>query len=384
MDKNSIIGFVLIGLILVGFTFYQSKQAKEAARYQRQLDSAKAVEAILQYKEDSLLQAQREQNAPIVKTEGASTPAQASRPVYQDAALESASHGEGEFLTLENDKLQVVISTRGAQPHSVMVKDYQTYDSTALYLVSPGKAKMGVNVYAGEYINTADFVFQVVSADERSIVLELPFSGGGAIRQAYTLEEGSYLLADTLSFLGCDRFIPRRVASFDLEWNNEISRFEKSYKNEKQYSKAAYWFEGESGIEEFAESKDGAKKIDASVKWIAFQQQFFSTILTSGDRFAAAEVEARYADDKDPEGRLMLCKARLRHELDRSKGEDVVVPLSLYFGPGDYNLLRSYNLNYEKLVPVGGWLVGWINRFIIIPFFHFLHGLSPTSVSSSC
>ena len=372
MDKNSVIGFVLIGLILVGFTFFQSKQAREAARIQRQLDSAAAVEAAARYKADSLRQAEAIEKA---AREGAPAQEVEAAPVeriYQDAALENSTRKVSSLLTLSNDKLEVVINTKGAQPYSVRLKDYVTYDSTALYLVQPEKASLGIRIYTGEYINTKDFVFDVAESSDNRVVLRLPFTGGGYIQQSYSLQEGSYMVSDTLTFNGMDGVVPRKVSQFDIEWSNIIPRLEKGYKNEKQYSKGAWWYEGENGIEEFAEGKDASKKIDAKVKWIAFQQQFFPSIFTAGDNFSSAEVSIRYSDEKDPERDLMACQMRLKHEYDRSQGATVTVPMSMYFGPDDYNILRSYGLKYDKLVPLGGWMVGWISRFIIIPIFHFL------------
>ena len=371
MDKNSVIGFVLIGLIMVGFTFYQSKQAKEAMEMQRQLDSAASAQALIQFKADSARQAEQARSVSVQSAEVNEAKAPVSR-TYQDESLERASRLEGALYTLSNDKLDVVINTKGAQPHSVRVKDYVTYDSTALYLVQPNKAQLGISVYTGETINTKDFVFEVVEHNDSLLRLRLPFSGGGYIEQQYSLAQGSYMVADTLSFVGMEGLIPRKVSNFDIEWSNVIPRLEKGYKNEKQYSKGAYWFEGEKGIEEFADGKDGSKKIDAKVKWIAFQQQFFSSIFTAGDSFVSAEVGVNYCDEKDPERNLMACKMRAKHAYEHNDAGRVVVPLTMYFGPDDYNLLRSYGLNYDKLVPLGGWMVGWISRFIIIPIFHFL------------
>ena len=371
MDKNSVIGFVLIGLIMVGFTFYQSKQAKEAMEMQRQLDSAAAAQALIRFKADSARQAEQARSVSVQSAEVQ----EAAKPVsrtYQDESLERASRLEGALYTLSNDKLDVVINTKGAQPHSVRVKDYVTYDSTALYLVQPNKAQLGISVYTGETINTKDFVFEVVEHNDSLLRLRLPFSGGGYIEQQYSLAQGSYMVADTLSFVGMEGLIPRKVSNFDIEWSNVIPRLEKGYKNEKQYSKGAYWFEGEKGIEEFADGKDGSKKIDAKVKWIAFQQQFFSSIFTAGDSFVSAEVGVNYCDEKDPEHNLMACKMRAKHAYEHNDAGRVMVPLTMYFGPDDYNLLRSYGQNYDKLVPLGGWMVGWISRFVIIPIFHFL------------
>ena len=369
MDKNSVIGFILIGLIMVGFTFYQSKQAKEAMAVQRQLDSAAAVQAQIRQKDDSLRQAKLAQR---VTEQGGRMKEVSKARTYQDESLERASKLTGQLMTLSNEKLEFVVNTKGAQPYSVRVKDYVTYDSTALYLVQPDKAQLGISVYTGETINTKDFVFEVVEHNDSLLRLRLPFSDGGYIEQRYMLAAGSYMVSDTLSFVGMEGLIPRKVNNFDIEWTNVIPRLEKGYKNEKQYSKGAYWFEGEKGIEEFAEGKDGSKKIDAKVKWIAFQQQFFSSIFTAGDNFVSAEVGVNYCDEKDPDRNLMACKMRVKHAYDHNDAGRVDVPMTMYFGPDDYNLLRSYGLNYEKLVPLGGWMVGWISRFIIIPIFHFL------------
>ena len=221
MDKNSVIGFVLIGLIMVGFTFYQSKQAKQAMEIQRQLDSAAAVQALIKQKADSVRQAELTQQVATqivsMKEEKKSV-----TPTYQDASLERASKLEGKLITLSNDKLEFVVNTKGAQPYSVLVKDYVTYDSTALYLVQPNKAQLGISVYTGETINTKDFVFEVVEQSDSLLRLRLPFSDGGYIEQRYLLTKGSYMVSDTLSFVGMEGLIPRKVNNFDIEWTNVI------------------------------------------------------------------------------------------------------------------------------------------------------------------
>lgn len=204
MDKNSVIGFILIGLIMVGFTFYQSKQAKEAMEVQRQLDSAAAVQAAIRHKADSVRQADLARKA---AEQGASIQEMAAAPAtrtYQDASLERSSQMKGELISLSNDKLELVVNTKGAQPYSIRVKDYVTYDSTALYMVRPDKARLGIGIYAGEAINTKDFVFEVVERSDSLLRLRLPFSGGGCIEQRYALSKDSYMVSDTISFIGME------------------------------------------------------------------------------------------------------------------------------------------------------------------------------------
>ncbi len=128
---------------------------------------------------------------------------------------------------IENSKIRVEFNTRGAQPHSVMVKDYYNYDSTALYLFKPGEADYAVSVYAGEYLRTDNFTFQLAEKTDSSVTMRLPFSGGGYIEQKYTLHEDSYRMDNLLSFVGMGDVIPGNVSSFDIDFNVTVPRMEK-------------------------------------------------------------------------------------------------------------------------------------------------------------
>ena len=154
MDKNSIIGFVLIAAIFIGFTFFQTKQARKRAELQAQLDSVALVESLArqaeipdQVRNDSLA------------VDG-STPAVPVAAIYKDSLLESASHAQEQIITLENSKLKLQFTTRGAQPYAVQVKDYKNFDSTDLYLFKPGGAEYSLSLYAGEAIRPRDFNFE--------------------------------------------------------------------------------------------------------------------------------------------------------------------------------------------------------------------------------
>jgi YidC/Oxa1 family membrane protein insertase len=118
-----------------------------------------------------------------------------------------------------------------------------SYDSTALYLVKPQMSQYGINLYAGEYINTKDFVFDVVEHNDSVLVMRMPFSNGGYLQQKYTLAAGSYHISNELSISG--NVIPRNVSSLDIDWTLTVPRLEKGYKNEKQYSKLNYYFDSD-------------------------------------------------------------------------------------------------------------------------------------------
>ena len=363
MNKNTIIGFVLIGLIMFGFSFYQSKQYQKQAEAQAQLDSIAMVERAMQAAADSAKVDSGETTAVKVQVE--------NTPVYKDSLLNEARNAQEQILTLANDKINVEFTTKGAQFYSVKINDYTSYDSTALYLVKPQMSQYGINLYAGEYINTKDFVFDVVEHNDSVLVMRMPFSNGGYLQQKYTLVAGSYNVKNELSISG--NVVPRNVSSLDIDWTLTVPRLEKGYKNEKQSSKLDYYFAGDKKPEPIGRGRDASERINAKFKWFAFQQQFFSAIMTAPQEFASSDdLSVKFFSEEEykEQGKLMTCHAKLRSEFQ--PGQDVVIPYEFYFGPNDYEVLKSYDQKYEDIIPLGWWIVSWISRFVIIPCFAFL------------
>ena len=364
MDKNSIIGFVLIAAIFIGFSLFQSKQARKQAELQAQLDSVARVESMAQ-------QLEAAENAAAALSDSAAVAPGAQQAIYKDSSLEAASRTEGSIVTLENSKLVVQISTKGAQPWAVQVKDYKSYDSTDLYLFKPGQAEYSVSVYAGEFIRTKDFNFEVAAQTDSSVLLRLPFAGGGCIEQEYVLHADSYRVDNLLSFKGMQAVIPRNVSVFDLDFDVTMPRMEKGYKNESQYSKLNYYFEGDKKPSEIGRGKNASRRVDSKLSWFAFQQQFFSAILRAPQQFSSGELAVNFFPQDDPGRNLMACSAKMR--LDLPAGGEGSVPFEFYFGPNHFKTLKDLGHKYEKIIPLGGWLVGWFTRYAIIPMFDFFH-----------
>ena len=365
MNKSNIIGFVLIGLIMFGFSWYQSRQYREQAEAQAQLDSIARVERMAAMAIDSMNRAQGIVPEDEVKV--------MTMPAYKDSMLTEARLAQESIYKLSNDKMDIEFTTRGAQPYSVKINDYMTYDSTALYLVKPGYSQYGVNIFAGENVNTGDFVFQVVEKTDSTIVMRLPFADGGYIQQKYALSEGSYMVDNELSFVGMGNLIPRNVSMLDIDWSLVVPRLEKGFKNETQYSKLNYYFTGDKKPEIIGRGKDGSKRVDTKMKWFAFQQQFFSAMMTAENEFASADLALDFYSEEEykAENKLMSCSARLRSDF-QAGSDNIVLPYKFYFGPNDYKTLKSYDEKYEKIIPLGGWLVAWFSRLVIIPCFDFL------------
>jgi YidC/Oxa1 family membrane protein insertase len=364
MDKNSVIGFILIAVIFIGFTVFQSNQARKRAEVLEQLDSISRVESI----ERQLAEA-----AQVTTLTDSAAAVQSAAPVaiYKDSLLESASRAQEEIITLENSKIKVEFTTRGAQPYSVQVKDYKNYDSTDLYIFKPGKAEYSLSLYAGEAIRTQDFIFQVAERTDSTLVMRLPFAGGGYIEQKYTLHADSYQMDNLLSFVEMQGVIPRNVSMFDLDFNVTLPRMEKGYKNESQYSKLDYYFEGDKKPTEIGRGRNASRRVDSKLSWFAFQQQFFSAIVRAPQEFSSGELAVSFYPQEDPERNLMACSAQMRAELPA--GGNGSIPFEFYFGPNHFRTLKAIGHKFEKIIPLGGWLVGWFTRYAIIPMFDFFH-----------
>ena len=365
MNKSTLTGFVLIFAIMMGFSWYQSRQRDEQIEAQAKLDSVARIEQMAAMAMDSMKRAQgiASDNEVNVMT----------MPAYKDSLLIEARLAPESFLKLSNDKVEIEFTTRGAQPYSVKINDYMTYDSTELYLIKPESSQYGISIYAGENINTRDFVFQVAEYTDSTLVMQLPFAGGGYLQQRFYLPANSYMMQNELSLVNMNGLIPRNVSSLDIDWSVIIPRLEKGYKNEKQYSNLDFYFSGDKKPEDIGRGRDGNERIDTKFKWFAFQQQFFSAIMTAENEFASADLSLKFFSENEykEEGKLMACTAKLRSDF-QAGSDNVTIPYEFYFGPNDYRTLKSYDESYEKIIPLGGWMVGWVNRLVIIPCFDLL------------
>ena len=362
-SKYNIVGFVLIGLVMFGFTWFQSRQYKKQAEYQAQLDSIARVEAMEKMVLDSAMTV-------VPASQGSASAATPAFRPYRDSSLNVAAQSNPSIVAIANNQVRIEFTTKGAQPYSVDVKDYRRYDSTALMLIPAGASELNFNIYAGESLDTKDFVFDIAELNDTSVVMRLPFANGGYIQQKYTLGQDSYMLRNELSFVGMDAIIPRKVSSMDLSWKADIPRLEKGYKNEKQYSRIDYYIDGDKSPEDIGNGKNATKSLEAGFQWVAFQQQFFSAILTAPQGFESGDLALDYYEEEDESHNLMACSAKMRTPLNING--NTTIPFDFYFGPNHFKTLKAYDRKYEKIIPLGGWLVGWISRFFIIPCFDFL------------
>ncbi|MFA6676691.1 MAG: membrane protein insertase YidC [Bacteroidales bacterium] len=386
MNKDSVIGFLLIGLILVVFSVYSSKQYKEQARIQFEKDSIAAVNKANYEAEvaarvaDSLKKVQPTSGVTIkdntvINNQGVAKTS-ATPVTYTNPFLEKAYNDTAKIYTLENSKLKLNYTTKGAQLSQTLIKNYFTYDSLALHLIKENASEFGLQLYTGQYVNTKDFVFRAVKSNDSLLVMRLNFSDDAYIDYAYKLKPDSYVVDFNVITVGMENFIPRNATQIDLSWNVDIPRLEKGYKNEKNYSMVSYKFPNEKSVEQIGgmrggRKSEGGKEITTKFQWFAYQQQFFSAIMVADNNFLTGKLSQEYYPEEDPDMRLMKCN--MEAAIAYNTAHEVNIPFHFYYGPNSYRLLRSYKKGFERIIPMGKNIVAWISRGVIVPLFDLLH-----------
>jgi YidC/Oxa1 family membrane protein insertase len=366
MNKNSIIGFSLIAVILIAFSWYNSKVFTEQQKEQFKNDSIAAVKIAEQKK---LMPADSTDTSAMKVLD---SNAVAASSIYKDTLLDKASKGSKEITTLENNKIKVDLTNIGAQPEMVQIKGYYSYDSLDLNLVKQNQSKFELKFFTNQEIATSNFAFTRQSVDDSSVTYRLYVDSVSFVEYKYTLPKDSYMMNLNIRFSGMDKQIQKNVTNIDLNWMMDVPRFEKGYDNEKNYSTVVYKFPNSKGVEDLGMRKEeSSEDIKTKLYWFAFQQQFFSAILVSDNSFTNGKLSYTQYPETDPSKNLMRCEANM--QIPFVAGEDVSVPLQFYFGPNHYKTLKSYDKGFEKIVPLGGFLIGWINRFFIIPTFDILN-----------
>lgn len=358
MKNNNVIGFALIGIVLLLFSWYNSNQFEKQRIEQARLDSIATANLANQLAEtNATFQADSEEIEEVSS-------------IYGDQYLDSLTMAEEQFIEISNNKINVTLSSKGAQISNVLIKGYYTYDSLALNLIKTGESNFDMEFITSQGINTSDLNFTLAHATDSSAIYRLYFDDDSYVENSYLLTNDSYLMTNNLRFVNMNQYIPRSQSRLRMSWDVNIPRIEKGYKNEKQYSKVAYKYPNSNDVENLTKNKDLAQKaINQKVSWFAVQQQFFSAILVAPNDISNLDLTSKFYPEGDEN--LMACNALMMFDVENRESE-FSVPLQFYFGPNHYNTLKQYDKDFEELLPLGGWLIGSISKFIIIPIFNWL------------
>ena len=399
MDKKTILGIVVVAVLFLGFAYVNTKQQEkyqqEMAAWQAYQDSVAAASRPAVPAADSAAEsavaASGETAAPEAEADLAQTVRQ-RRIAAMGEYLTAAQEAEPEEFTVENEVMTVRFSTRGGQITGVTLKDYTKYAPRGqrdqlIELMDPASARFDMSFYVKNglnnvKVNTMDYVFRAepveTAGDARRVTMRLAVAENAWLEYEYLIynkqaPERDYLVDFNVRLVNMAPQMANQT-SIGIDWSNVSYQNEKGFQNENMYTTLAYRFPGESSIEELGMS-DGAKSksVSTAVNWVAFKQQFFSSVFIAPQNVSSANM----AFDTAAPGSELLKSFSVQMAVPYSaqvEGYD----FAFYFGPNKYAILKKVtdnngaDLHMERLIPLGWGIFGWVNRWCVIPVFDFL------------
>ena len=399
MDKKTILGIVVVAVLFLGFAYVNTKQQEkyqqEMAAWQAYQDSVAAASRpavpAAGGAAESAVAASGETAAPEAEADLAQTVRQ-RRIAAMGEYLTAAQEAEPEEFTVENEVMTVRFSTRGGQITGVTLKDYTKYAPRGqrdqlIELMDPASARFDMSFYVKNglnnvKVNTMDYVFRAepveTAGDARRVTMRLAVAENAWLEYEYLIynkqaPERDYLVDFNVRLVNMAPQMANQT-SIGIDWSNVSYQNEKGFQNENMYTTLAYRFPGESSIEELGMS-DGAKSksVSTAVNWVAFKQQFFSSVFIAPQNVSSANM----AFDTAAPGSELLKSFSVQMAVPYSaqvEGYD----FAFYFGPNKYAILKKVtdnngaDLHMERLIPLGWGIFGWVNRWCVIPVFDFL------------
>ncbi|MCF8459444.1 MAG: membrane protein insertase YidC [Flavobacteriales bacterium] len=381
MDKNSAIGLTLILLIFLGFNWYNMPSEEERAEAKRVHDSIATVEEHnARLNETAIEEAVSADSTTVVESATPETLAKDSVALaeYKGKFGEfgDASMGEDGTVVIENDLLAITVNKKGGHPLSVQLKKYQTYDSLPLLLFDGQENRFSLDFFAkNNRVSTQELYFEpstqgfTVSGEEKkSLSMRLKAGPEQYIEYVYTLTGGSYLVDFDINFVGMQNVIERNATTLDLHWKNDLPHQEKSLQNERDNSTIYYRFSDDE-VDYISERSDEKEEIKTDLQWVAFKQQFFSSVLINKDGWQG-QSDLETMRDEASTSVVKTFDAKLTVPYGHREIENVA--LQFYYGPNQYNSLKDLELGLEHMVPLGWGIFGWVNQFAVIPIFNLL------------
>lgn len=374
MDKNTLIGFLLIGAVLLAFSWLNRPTPEQAEAQRRYQDSIARVEYAAQQ------ELQKQENKSLVAEEAvADLPdslrvarLQESYGVFADAMV-----GTDGYTVLENDLVELRLSNKGGRVSYARLKEYDTYNAEPLILFDEKESKFDLTLVTAtnRVLNTGDLYFTPVKGnDPNTVVMRLNTGSGSYLDFTYTLKPDDYMLSFAIRGTGLNGVLAPSTNALDLVWEQDIRQQEKGRKFEDRYVALYYKFMADD-VEHLSESKSDSKQVSNRLKWIGYKDMFFSTVLIAGEGFEATTFDSKMYESGDI---LKRFKTTTSIPFDLQGKE--TTEFRFYFGPNKFNLLQSYDrdvavdqqLDLEKLVPLGWGIFRWVNQYFVIPLFDFL------------
>lgn len=363
MDRKSIIGFVLMLVLAAGYFWYSST---EAQKYQEQKKY-----------EDSLAAATNPVRKDTVIADNAAGQPDSISPEQIDSGKAPAFQaGTGELVTLTNGLLTVRFNTKGAVPEEIKLDSFRTYQQTDLLFASGKHNKFNILLpFEGSTIQTQDLNFRetITPLDGGGSQLELKadLGGGKAVIYTYTLPKNSYMMQAKFRLIGMQADL-NGATSLPLDWVTEALPTEKDLKNERTYAQVHYLF-ADQEHDYFTVKMTPSQQLERSLKWMSVKTHFFNSTIIADDKFEKGSFDGKISEGDSSN----IYTVRNQLTIPIQAGNDVVFGYRWMMGPNEYDLLKSYDLDFEEMIPLGYgifFFVKYICKWIVIPLFHLLEG----------
>lgn len=375
MDRNSIIGFSLIFLILTGYYWYTAPTDAEL-KAQAQQDSIALVQQKSAEAEQKKTESGKDSNSNIIKASSLLD----STLVGSIGSFAQQISGDNQEVKIANKEITLGIQTRGAGIGRVTLNNYKRSDSSKLELLEPNSNRWFFELFTSNGpLKSSDFVWKVEEQSASMVRLRL----GDSLQHidlTYRLDPTGFEVYSQLKLVGVDKLVKARNSGVRLEWNAQLHKQERDFKWENQNSTVAYKLIGEDP-DKLSEASEGEEVLKNKVQWVAFKQQYFSSVMLAKEGFS---TDAKLAWTAIPEnrqvetGKIKSMSAELY--LDYERESEKVYDLSYYFGPNQYYTMQDAKLGVEnhqlqRMIPMGWGIFGWVNRYVVVPVFHALDGI---------
>ena len=395
MNKNSVIGIILIIGILVGWSIWMTPSKEEIARQREYQDSIYRANRE-RYIQDSIRFVEAQQAAEQQEV------AQLGNNEMSDAVMRdkygvfaTTATGEEQLYTIENDVMKMTLTSKGAFVKTVELKDYKTWDSLALISFDENTTKFNLSFFASNRnINTIDLYFTPYlnnypyDGDGNIVVKDQPISltfrafaddlsdqlnPNQYIEFTYTVAKDEYMIDFDVKTVNMKNVIASNTNFVTLDWYVDLLKQEKAV--DRYNGSNVYYKFVSDDVESISGNrggeKDGEKDLRANLKWLSFKQRFFSYSLIAKENFSSAVIGMKTDLRQQNPRYLKTMYATVDVPFDAFQ-ETNDMPMQFYFGPNSLKIMDKYDLDLDKQIPLGGKLVGWINRYIVVNVFDWL------------
>lgn len=361
MDKNTLVGFILIGAVIVGFGIYNRPSQEERARAQHYQDS---IQQVIKQQEE----AQEKQAAAAIE---------AARPDSTSLFFQAAQ-GTEQFTVLENDLVQLTFSNKGGRVSKALLKEYKDQKKQPLVLFDGEDASMNFGFEGkNENILSQQMYFEATNVTDSTVTMRLNAANGGHLDFNYRLLPNSYMVDLTVQASGMQNFFSPSTKSMNIEWKQRARQMEKGYNFEQRYTSLTYKPVDDS-FDYLSETKDEKETIPESLDWVAFKNQYFSCVFMAEQNFDNATLESKM--EQQGSGYMKNYAADMKTAFDPTGAK--ASHMQFYFGPNHFKtLLASNDLSFkdkdqelEDLVYLGWPIIRLINRWFTINLFDWLSG----------